>query len=432
MGIREDYKRFKEIGKKQRQDLKDFIKNGDMSPRGDSIKIPIKVVDLPSFEYSKTDMGGVGQGQGGQPKPGEPVGQPDKDEEAGEPGEEEGEHGFYDMDPEEFAEELEKELELPEMEPKGKKVKEESIGAYKKRARSGPRANLDMEHLFRKGVQRAIAGFYDEEYVEEALKVKGEDVDSVFDHLLTEKNYNLPFQKLEMIADRVEEDDIYESFEELDESYDSFSRFDIVRDATENIQVSPDDERFKHPEIEEKYEKNAVVVNIRDCSGSMREKKRDLVKRVFVPLDWYLQGKYENAEFVYITHDFSAEEVDREEFFTMESSGGTKVSSAYELAKEVLEENYPWSNWNRYVFAGGDGENHSNDTTEEMVPLMEDIDANYHAYVQVKPNGSRYANLAGDLEKHYSKDNLAVVRLSSRNDVTDAIYDILSTEGGES
>ncbi len=433
MGIREDYRRFKKIGKKQRQDLTEFIKKGDLVGNSDSINIPIKIVDLPEFAYSSIDMGGVGQGKGenGQPKPGQPVGKPQKEDGDGdEPGDESGEHGYYDMDPEEFAKELEKELELPEMEPKGKKVKEENLGAYKERARNGPRANLDMDHLFKKGVQRAIAGFYDEEYIKEALKVKDQDLDSVYRHILTEKNYNIPFSKLKMIAENVDDEEIYNDFEELDDNYTGISRFDIVQEAITNIEVSPEDERYKHPEIKREYEKNAVVVNIRDCSGSMGEKKRDLIKRVFVPLDWYLQGKYENAEFVYIAHDHSAEEVQRNEFFTMKSSGGTRVSSAYEVAKEILDEKYPWSEWNRYVFAGGDGENYSDDTVNKMVPLMEDIDANYHAYVQVKPNGKGYADLASDLEEHYSKENLAVSNVESADDIMFAIYNILSKEGG--
>jgi len=73
----------------------------------------------------------------------------------------------------------------------------------------------------------------------------------------------------------------------------------------------------------------------------MRQKKRELVERTFTPLDWYLQGKYDNAEFVYIAHDADAWEVDREEFFGIRSGGGTRISSAYEVAMERLEEEYP-------------------------------------------------------------------------------------------
>ncbi|HKL30421.1 MAG TPA: DUF444 family protein, partial [Natrialbaceae archaeon] len=176
-------------------------------------------------------------------------------------------------------------------------------------------------------------------------------------------------------------------------------------------------------------EKNVVVVNIRDVSGSMREQKRELVERVFTPLDWYLQGKYDNAEFRYVAHDAEAWEVEREEFFGIRSGGGTKISTAYELANEILEE-YPWSEWNRYVFAAGDSENSSNDTEKNVIPLMEAIDANLHAYVETQPSGNAInATHAEEVESTLGEnDDVAVAYVSGPGDVTDAIYEILSTE----
>jgi uncharacterized sporulation protein YeaH/YhbH (DUF444 family) len=162
----------------------------------------------------------------------------------------------------------------------------------------------------------------------------------------------------------------------------------------------------------------------------MREKKRELVERTFTPLDWYLTGKYDNAEFVYIAHDAEAWEVEREDFFGIRSGGGTKISSAYEVAAALLEE-YPWSEWNRYVFAAGDSENSSNDTEENVIPLMEQIPANLHAYVETQPTGTAInATHAEEVQNHFGeRDNVAVAYVSGPEDVTDAIYDILSTEG---
>ena len=165
----------------------------------------------------------------------------------------------------------------------------------------------------------------------------------------------------------------------------------------------------------------------------MRKKKRELVERTFTPLDWYLQGKYDNAEFVYIAHDADAWEVDREEFFGIRSGGGTRISSAYELAMKRLDEEYPWADWNRYVFAAGDSENSSNDTEENVIPLMERIDANLHAYVETQPSGNAInATHAEEVEQHFGVDsNIAVAYVSSPEDVTDAIYSILSTEDSD-
>jgi hypothetical protein len=162
----------------------------------------------------------------------------------------------------------------------------------------------------------------------------------------------------------------------------------------------------------------------------MREKKRELVERTFTPLDWYLTGKYDNAEFVYIAHDAEAWEVEREEFFGIRSGGGTRISSAYDLAAAILEERYPWSEWNRYVFAAGDSENSSNDTEERVIPKMEEIPANLHAYVETQPSGNAInATHAEEVENHFGPDsNVAVAYVTSPEDVVDAIYTILSRE----
>jgi hypothetical protein len=206
----------------------------------------------------------------------------------------------------------------------------------------------------------------------------------------------------------------------------------IRREGIKQIPFRREDERYRYPEIIEEREKNVVVVNIRDVSGSMREKKRELVERVFTPLDWYLTGKYDHAEFVYIAHDAEAWEVEREEFFGIRSGGGTRISSAYELAAAILEERYPWSEWNRYVFAAGDSENSSNDTEERVIPLMEDIPANLHAYVETQPSGNAInATHAEEVERHFGREdasNVAVAYVTSPADVVDAIYEILSTE----
>jgi len=203
----------------------------------------------------------------------------------------------------------------------------------------------------------------------------------------------------------------------------------IRQEGVDEVPFRREDERYRYPEVVEEREKNVVVVNIRDVSGSMRQKKRELVERTFTPLDWYLQGKYDNAEFVYIAHDADAWEVERDEFFGIRSGGGTRISSAYDLAAELLEE-YPWNEWNRYVFAAGDSENSSNDTEEHVIPLMEQIPANLHAYVETQPSGNAInATHAEEVERNFRGDNdVAVAYVSSPDDVVDAIYEILSTE----
>ncbi|MFA1611429.1 YeaH/YhbH family protein [Halobellus rubicundus] len=442
MGLREDLERFKEIGEERREDLESFIRYGDLSgSESDTIEIPIKVVDLPEFEYDRLDKGGVGQGQGDTPDVGQPVGQPEAQpgdgdgdgDEDGEPGEEGGEHGHYEMDPEEFAEELDEELGL-DLEPKGKEVIEEVEGDFTDVTRTGPNSTLDFERLFKQGLKRKLATDFDEEFVREAMRVAGATPESVYEWCRGENILvSLAWIESEWDAIPGEERGRWDSFAQMTEEVERTTAVQrIRRKGLKEVPFRRDDERYRHPEIEEKKQKNVVVVNIRDVSGSMRETKRELVERTFTPLDWYLQGKYDNAEFVYIAHDADAWEVDREEFFGIRSGGGTRISSAYELAKEILEEEYPWAEWNRYVFAAGDSENSSNDTTEKVIPLMRDIPANLHAYVETQPGGTAInATHAEEVESAFGDgDGVVVARVGAAEDVTDAIYEVLSTESG--
>ena len=431
MGLRDDLDRFREVGEERREDLADFIQYGDLGgSRPDEIQIPVKIVSLPEFEYDRRDQGGVGQGDADV---GDPVGQPqpgDGDED-GEPGEESDEHEYYEMDPEEFAQELDEELGL-DLEPKGKEVVEEKEGDYTDLTRSGPDSTLDFDRLFKEGLKRKLAMDVDEEFLHELLRVEGVGPDEAFEWA-RERRVPVSYAWLADAHENVPEAERerWESVDELEEhvQYEPAARR-IRREGLRHIPFRRDDERYRYPEVIEERETNVVVVNIRDVSGSMRQAKRELVERTFTPLDWYLQGKYDNAEFVYVAHDAEAWEVDRDEFFGIRSGGGTRISSAYELVAEILAERYPWHQWNRYVFAAGDSENSSNDTRENVIPLMESIDANLHAYVETQPSGNAInATHAEEVDDALADANdVAVAYVTGKEDVVDAIYEILSTE----
>jgi len=435
MGLREDLERFREVGEQRRQDLADFIQHGDLGEsRPDKVRVPIKIVDLPEFEYDQRDAGGVGQAEG-DVDPGDKVaeGEPD-DGEDGDPGEEGGDHDYYEMDPEEFARELDEELGL-DLDPKGCEVVTEREGEYTDTSRTGPASTLDFDRLFKSGLKRKLATDFDESYVREALRVDGWGPAHVFEWARGE---GIPVSRAWL-------DDAYEDvpadergrWGSIDEMEATVEREPTARrlrrEGVQSVPLRREDERYRHPETIEERETNVVVVNIRDVSGSMRETKRELVERTFTPLDWYLTGKYDRAEFVYIAHDADAWEVEREEFFGIQSGGGTRISSAYELTRRVLDERYPWSDWNRYVFAAGDSENSSNDTSERVIPLMEAIDANLHAYVETQPSGTAInATHAEEVERHFGDDDgVAVAYVGSADEVVDAIYTVLSTEAND-
>lgn len=427
MGLRDDLERYREVGEQNREDLEDFIKHGDLSQGEGEIRIPIKIIQLPEFKYDKVDEGGVGSGDGDE-EVGDPVDKPGEESGEDDAGEGSSEHDYYDMDPEEFAEELDDRLGL-DLEPKGKQVTEEIEGDLTDVARNGPDSTVVLDELFKSGIKRKVATYYDKEYLREMLKVKGYGPQRVFDWA---RNQSIPVPKswLQNVDTELSDDErtTYETPEDIDGTVNKTP----PRDELKNIPLRQEDKRHRYPEIKEKKQKNAVVINIRDVSGSMRREKRELVERVFTPMDWYLQGKYDHAEFIYIAHDSEAWEVEREDFFGIKSGGGTKISSAYELAQEILESEYPWSKWNRFVFAAGDGENMGSDTEDNVIPLMEEINANRHGYVEtLTRNISRTTTHGEEVTKHFAggTENIRVARVTEKDEVIDAIETILSTTG---
>lgn len=106
---------------------------------------------------------------------------------------------------------------------------------------------------------------------------------------------------------------------------------------------------------------NAAVFLLMDRSGSMTSEKKYIVKSFFWWMVRFIERKYNNVELIFIAHDTQAREVEEENFFAISQGGGTMVSSAFKLADQIIEERYPSSIWNNYIFAFSDGDNWGED-----------------------------------------------------------------------
>ncbi|HEX9928448.1 MAG TPA: sporulation protein YhbH, partial [Pyrinomonadaceae bacterium] len=136
--------------------------------------------------------------------------------------------------------------------------------------------------------------------------------------------------------------------------------------------VKKDDLRFKTWEEEIRYESSAVVIAMMDVSGSMTEFKKYIARSFYFWMVRFLRTKYDNVEIVFISHHTEAKEVTEEQFFTQGESGGTVVSSAYQLASEIIKKRYNPSDWNIYPFHFSDGDNYYSDN-EEAVRLADEL-----------------------------------------------------------
>jgi uncharacterized protein len=131
----------------------------------------------------------------------------------------------------------------------------------------------------------------------------------------------------------------------------------------------------------------AVMLCIMDVSGSMDQIRKNLAKRFFILLYMFLQRNYKKVDLVFIRHHTIAQEVDEQEFFYSRETGGTVVSSALNLADEVVRSRYAGGGWNIYAAQASDGDNWDSDSSVcreilavRLMPLMR-----YFAYVEITP-----------------------------------------------
>lgn len=131
----------------------------------------------------------------------------------------------------------------------------------------------------------------------------------------------------------------------------------------------------------------AVMFCLMDVSGSMNQVMKDMAKRFFILLYLFLKRNYKKIDVVFIRHHTSAKEVDEQEFFYSRETGGTIVSSALKLMKEVMNDRYPASEWNIYAAQASDGDNWNDDSPTCGKILEEDIlpHTQYFSYIEINP-----------------------------------------------
>lgn len=129
----------------------------------------------------------------------------------------------------------------------------------------------------------------------------------------------------------------------------------------------------------------AVMFCLMDVSGSMDQATKDIAKRFYVLLYLFLTRTYQTIEVVYIRHHTQAKEVDEQEFFYSQETGGTIASSALELMIDIINKRFNPKEWNIYGAQASDGDNWADDSphcrqlmSNEILPL-----SRYFAYIEI-------------------------------------------------
>lgn len=162
----------------------------------------------------------------------------------------------------------------------------------------------------------------------------------------------------------------------------------------------------------------AVMFCLMDVSGSMDQATKDMAKRFYILLYMFLSRSYKNVDVVYIRHHTQAKEVDEQEFFYSQETGGTIVSSALKLMADIVKERYDPTQWNIYAAQASDGDNWADDSpqcasllTEQLLPFVR-----YYAYIEITQRP--HQSLWQEYEKLLASfDNFAIQPIRQVSDI---------------
>lgn len=154
--IDRDHSRFRHIIRgKIKKNLKKYITRGELiGKKGkDYVSIPVTQINIPRFRFSGKKSGGVGQGEGAI---GTPIGRGDEVGD-GEAGDAPGQHLLeVDVSLEELAQMLADELELPNIEPRGRKNITSEKDKYTGISDSGPESLRHFKRTYKEALKRQI------------------------------------------------------------------------------------------------------------------------------------------------------------------------------------------------------------------------------------------------------------------------------------
>jgi len=199
------------------------------------------------------------------------------------------------------------------------------------------------------------------------------------------------------------------------------------------VPITNEDLRFRQLVKRPAPATNAAVIFALDVSGSMDEAQRRLAKTFFFFALQGIRRQYARVETVFLAHAGEAWEFEESQFFDAQSSGGTVSSTAFTLAREVMQRRYDPGRFNVYFFYASDGENASEDraaAADTLGGLARQV--NYAGYVETgglatyRPRETQLSELFGELRARGLP--VGTSRLGSQDDVWRAIREFFKEE----
>lgn len=192
-----------------------------------------------------------------------------------------------------------------------------------------------------------------------------------------------------------------------------------------DLRITPEDLRFKTWETHPNFETNAVILAMMDTSGSMGQFEKYVSRTFFFWMVRFLRKKYENVEMRFLAHHTEAKEVTEEEFFTRGESGGTRCSSVYQLALDMIERDYPPQHYNIYPVHFTDGDNIGSDNARALNLMQKLVEVS-----QIVGYGeilrTHYSSTLMSTLKRITDPKLRLVTIRDRNEVYGALKTVFS------
>jgi sporulation protein YhbH len=223
------------------------------------------------------------------------------------------------------------------------------------------------------------------------------------------------------------------------------TNLDLMRTAFENIRrnaietgvarignISDEDFRVRTWEVEQKPKDSAVIIAMADISGSMGEFEKYVTRAFCWWTASFLRTKYPKVDIAFIAHDTQAYEVSEEQFFSRGLGGGTKCSSANQMALDMMSTRYLPDQYNVYPLHFSDGDNYSSDNAHcvELIQEMLERDISQYAYIQIGQGQGRESQLLSAYRRNLHDERFKGLLINRKEDVLTALKKVFPADTG--
>lgn len=197
--------------------------------------------------------------------------------------------------------------------------------------------------------------------------------------------------------------------------------------------IQKEDKQYKAGKPVPLPETVALLINMMDVSGSMSDEMKQIARILSWWTELWIKHHYKGIDKAYIIHDDTAKLVDEHTFYHTRESGGTKISSAFDICDQICDgklevetpqgkKTFTVETTNFYGLYVGDGDNFSGDDQRAIEVLSERLLAklNLLGYVEVGNNRSTFMDdlESGNLTK---RESVRTAKCPTRTEILPSI-----------